>query len=217
MTALLEWPVRLLRHTKLTVAPEPFTRSAGVSLSGREQIVGSLAMRWRLDFDLAAAPPEIAREWPGWVTAMQGRLRRALIPLDHHLLYDLRDAMEPYSDGDFFADGTGFIYRGAVTFTEVLAAGAASALIETPPGHPLRIGDYFSLRGNLHQIIAPGRTGDVYPVWPPIPASVEAGTEIETKPPRILARLAEDDSGALALAFGRWGDPTRVSFISEIR
>lgn len=218
MVDVIPWPRDVLRPRDLTPALRTATRSAGVSLAGVEQIVDPGTRRWEITFDIGTEfNGQTLRAFEALVRRMRGRRNVAAIPICDPYRYgsDVSPEQEPWSDGTWFSDGTGFVGDEShpLYATEALEAGATTLTqdLANPPRPGLRVGDFFSFDGFLYAVDEVDGATIVFS--PELRRDVPAGTRIVTDPAVFYGRFARDDEGVRTREYLRWGKPVTVTFV----
>lgn len=219
MVDVIPWPIEVLRPRDLTPALRPTTRSAGVSLDGGEQIVDPGTRRWEITYDIGTEfDGEKLRAFEALVRRMRGRRNIAAVTFCDPYRYGSAVApeQEPWSDGTWFTDGTGFVDDDAsqpLYATGALAAGATTLTQDlTNPIRPgLRVGDFFSFDGFLYAVDEVDGATIVFS--PELRRDVPAGTQIVTDPPVFYGRFSRDDEGVRTRELLRRGKPVTVTFV----
>jgi hypothetical protein len=123
----------------------------------------------------------------------------------------------PYSiafdDGALFSDGAGWDSKAAQpTLNAVGSVSKTTVLIDLPGYVKIEEGQRFSTPdARLYEIkdIVQQLNGTItVNIRPPLRATYAAGTVLEFERPVCLMRLKSDQSGAIDLAFMRYGTPT---------
>ncbi len=218
MVDVIPWPRDVLRPRDLTPALRTATRSAGVSLAGVEQIVDPGTRRWEITYDIGNEfNGQTLRAFEALVRRMWGRRSVAAIPICDPYRYgsDVSPEQEPWSDGAWFSDGTGFLGDEShpLYATEALEAGATTLTqdLANPPRPGLRVGDFFSFDGFLYAVDEVDGATIVFS--PELRRDVPAGTRIVTDPAVFYGRFARDDEGVRTREYLRWGKPVTVTFV----
>ena len=221
MPVIVDWPCSMRR-----VHAEYFlrwtTRSAGISMAGREQIVSANSAVWEVSvtFPREFNGDEVKR-FEAKVAQMRGRLNIADLCICDPLKYgsSVSPVQTPFSDGSWFSDGTGFadpsLGTQPVLTTLARPAGVTSLVVDLagPPVIPrLRTGDMFSVEGFLYRVISTSPGGAVN-IEPPLRRPLAAGVALQTDPPHFYGRFATDDEGRRMREYLKWGDQVTVRFI----
>lgn len=221
MVAIIAWPCGLLRPQAVGVFLRPFSRSAGMSLTGNEQVLTSGASRWEVTIDLGQQfDRDIVRQFEVLVGQMQGRKNIASICICDPYKYGAKRAplQQPWNDGTYFSDGTGWIAPSGGVQPLVVSAGCAAGATTITVGltNPTRPapepGDYFSTSGWLYRVVSV-TSGGIVTFHPAARRAIAAGVALATDPPRIYAHFADDDQGRRMRKFGRWGADLSLTFV----
>ena len=216
---VITWPCDLLRVTSDLLHIEHFDRSAGVGLSMGEQILTAGQERWTLSISTGPEWRETQiKLFETLVDRMRGRVNIADLCIVRAYAYDatVSPAQQPWADGAWFSDGTGFAVPGVQPLATTAAALAGATQIQVgltePKRPPLRNGDLFSWGGWLHRAHT-ATSGGAVQFEPPLRADMPAGTVIETTRPRVRMRFASKDEGRRARDLLSWGEPVTLNFV----
>ncbi|WP_241963243.1 hypothetical protein [Paracoccus suum] len=217
--AVIVWPAGLLRPVEGSFFIRNISRSGGVSLNGVEQVLTSTASWWEISLTLSREfDGERLKAFEAYISRMRGRQNVAAIPLCDPYRYGAKVSplQQPWSDGTYFSDGTGWVDGTASQpMTVVNAAGVGSRFLTfklTQPVRPaLRLGDMFSINGFLYRVTSAGGN-DIY-FEPPLRQAIPAGQVIQTDPPVFYGRFATDDEGRRSRELMRWGGQTTLTLI----
>lgn len=218
---LITWPSEHFRLTLTSYHIDWTSRGAGVGISGHEQVISSGTGVWRFVFALAIEPsPDRLRRFEALVSRMRGRLNTAVIPLYDAYAYNasVSPLQEPYSDGTYHTDGTGWIsgttVHPLIVTAAALAGGTQITVGLTVPTRPaLRVGDLFSHNGFTYRVVS--RTGGVTQFEPPARAAIPIGATIGTAPVTIRAKFATDGEGERARGLLSYGEPITMTFVED--
>lgn len=217
--AVIAWRRELLRHVRASYFLQNRTRSAGVGLTGQEQIVSPRSAYWAVRLDLPAQfDGRLMKEFEGLVAAMEGRANIAEFSMCDPLRYGpkVSPRQEPFSDGTWFTDDTGFVTDGThpLTLTALAAKGSRSLTVglSNPARPALRIGDEFSYDFFLYRVTAADAAGNVT-VAPRLRSDVPAGAVLITDPPVVRMRFATDGEGQRMRDYLRFGAPVALNFV----
>ena len=220
--AVITPPAGVLRPRDATFFPRWTTRTAGRRLSdGQEQIVSPGYCIWQIDYAIPATfDGEMVRKFEVFIRELRGRANIAALTVCDPYRYGAKVSpmQEPWSDGTWFTDGTGFVSAAGgvhpLAVTIPVAAGATTLRTDfaNPTRPRLRPGDYFSAEGRLYAVQNSSQDGWVR-FEPPARQAIPAGAVLQTDAPVIHARLADDDQGRRARELLRWGAPVTLSFV----
>lgn len=217
-----EWTV-----TADSLHPRPTTFSAGRGISGFEQIRSINNGYWRGTVQIAFK--KNSRRLPdfrGFLTALKGRENTMTLTLcdrlpDYAAMTYEQQLAEiglninelcgpvggkyglPFSDGQCFADGTGFEIPefSADNFKVTANAIAGAETLKTGPLDPYVIrGMRFSVNEYLHEVTSVQADGVTF--FPPLRQAVVAGSVLKFDKPQIRVRLSSDASGVSANRHG---------------
>lgn len=217
--AVISWRRELLRHVRASYFLQNRTRSAGVGLAGQEQIVSPRTAYWSVRLDLPAQfDGRLMKEFEGLVAAMEGRTNVAEFSVCDPLRYGpaVSPRQEPFSDGTWFTDDTGFVSEGThpLALTAQASKGARSFNVglASPKRPSLRIGDEFSFDFFLYRVTAADAAGNVS-FAPRLRTDIPAAAELVTDPPVVRMRFATDDEGQRMRDYLRFGAPVALNFV----
>lgn len=190
----------LVRLTHQSMFPRRRCRSAGTSLIGVPQSVGSGIKIW--ECDLGIAPDFEQKRIKAFEAFIAGLLCSDIVRIPIYDLYgygpDFSPAMAPFSDGTFFSDGTGFAlaYVAPLEVVTDAVAGATQIFVKvTEPSIPnLRIGDAFSVDGFFYVVTQSTSAGSVR-FGPPLRRAVNSGTVLQTDPPYFYGKPSGETFG----------------------
>lgn len=220
--AVIEWPSEHFRMTLTSYHIDWTSRSAGVGLSGHEQIINSGTGRWRLTFALAIEPDVMRlRRFEALVSEMRGRFNSALIPLFDAYAYDnsVSPTQIPHSDGTWHTDGTGAMAGDGVQPMVTVGAAAAGASeltvgLTNPTLPSFRVGDLFTVNGFLYRVVRRNAGGWVR-FEPPLREAIPNGTTLETSPIRVRTKFATDGEGERARGLLSYGEAVTITFVED--
>ena len=191
-----------VRLTRQRVFPARTCRDAGTSLVGVQQRIGTGIKIWELEIG-------IAPDWePARIKAFEAFIAGLTcsdivrVPLNDMWGYDSvrSPKQEPFSDGTWFSDGTGWITSGTeplVVTTGVNAGGNVLTVdVTAPPNIPnLSLGDYFSHNGFLYCVT--GRTSGGWVKFAPnARRPIAVGDVLDTDPAYFCGYPVGDDFGS---------------------
>lgn len=215
--ATIWWPNSILRPRDMVPFLRPLSRSGGVSLNGVEQVIASPALRWEFTISVGREfNGETLRQFEALVARMRGRRNVAVISLCDPYRYgdQVSPAQEPWSDGTWFTDGTGWAAPGTQPMTTAAAAPVGAETLRTVLTNPrrpqLRVGDFFSVDQRLYRVETVDGTDITF--GPPLRVALPAGTVLDTDPARGMFRFATDGEGQRQREFMRWGGEVSLTF-----
>lgn len=219
MVAIVPWSCELLRPRDATYFLRHQTRGPGRSLAGVEQVISNGASWWEITYDLTKEfdGPRL-RSFETRVMQMQGRLNIGAICICDPYRYGNRrsPAQQPFADGTWFADGSGWVVGGTAPLLTTAAGAAGDTMLKVdlfgPIKPPLAEGDFFSVYGSLHRVTSALPNGTVN-FMPALRRGVTVGAQLWTDPSTFYGRFASDDDGRRAREFLRWGTPTSITFV----
>ena len=219
MVDIINWPCSQVRPLNGRYFLRYFDRTAGTSIVGGEQILSSGIARWEIELHLPRTfRGDDLRRFEVMVNQMRGRRNIAALCICDPYRYGDRNTPrhEPFSDGTYFSDGTGFMTTQSqdILTASAVAAGATTLTINTsPPAIPnMRPGDMFSHNGFLYRVLTAVNPGTVS-FEPPARRAIPAGASLRTDPPQIYVRFSDSGQGARMREFMKWGEATTLSFI----
>lgn len=220
--AVIDLPSGIFRPRDATFFLRWTTRTAGRRISdGQEQIASAGYAVWEIEYTLGMEFDQTRiKQFEAAISSLRGRANIARISVCDPFKFGAKvsPAQQPWSDGTWFTDGTGWLDDSgavqAMTTTQDTAAGATAIWLEltNPVRLPLRAGDMFSVNDFLYRVTAVGSDG-FHKIEPQIRTPFPAGTQIQTDPPRIKVRLASDDQGRRGREMLRWGQPITLTFV----
>ncbi|WP_282029237.1 hypothetical protein [Paracoccus marcusii] len=222
MPELIEWPRDLMRIVDATYFPKSSTRSAGRGLSGSEQIIGTETSEWTVALTFALDfNSDRMRRFEAQVAMMRGRLNSALLPICDPFRYGNRVSplQESWRDSTFFSDDTGWSSGAVVQPLQTAAAASAgdsqlTTQLADPLRPSLRVGDFFTHDGWLHQVVRRNEAGWVR-FEPPLRRPIASGRTLLTDPPMWRCRFASDEEGRRMRERLRWGATVTVNFVED--
>lgn len=220
MVTVVTWPAEVLRLTSSDPFIRHYTRSAGQSLVGVEQILAPGASRWEMEIEVGPDwDPARIKAFEVLVTLMEGKRNVASLPIHDAYAYDevRAPAQQAFADGTWFTDGTGFVDGGSaqpLIVSEAASAGARSIRVSlTNPTRPrLVAGDLFSIDGYLYRVVSSTDAGDVG-IRPDLRTDVAPGAVLATDPPIFHARFEDDGQGRRPRDLMNWATPVRLRFV----
>lgn len=221
MATIIDWPCDVIRPVNMSLHLRTFDRTAGVSLTGSEQVVAAPVKRWELTLDI---PRDFeirrSRELEALVMQMEGRKNVANLCICDPFRYEgvPGRGSEPWADGTYFTDGTGWIdgdkdSQGVEVKTGCAAGATSMALNITDPVQPRMLaGQLFSYNGFLYRVYS-NAGGGVINFMPAARRPIPTGAFLETNPPRFYARFASADHGVRTREYLKWGGALSLSFV----
>lgn len=220
MAAIIDWPFRTLTPVEIGIDHAWNSRDGGAGLNGVTQIVSPLSGLWEMSVTFSQAREAKNRAYRATKMKMKGRFGWVRFAIFDPFRVRFADAGWPepsggipFSDGEFFSDGSGFASPDITT--TVGAAGLLGAeevaLNADMMNDALGVGHFFSIDDYLHLVTGIGPlvgSSRTYEIGPPLRADVTVGDEVKIGRPTILCRLADDRSGAIRMRFGRFGEPS---------
>jgi len=195
------------------------TRSSGIALSGQSQVAATGASHWQVRIGLSFDGDETAvKMFEALTASAQGRSSVIRLPLLDPYAFDsgVSPRQEPFSDGTWFGDDTGFLATGThpVDVASEAPIGATSLTVNlSGPSRPhFRVGDYFSFDDFLYRVTDANSSGAVR-FLPRLRSTIPSGAVLETDPPHIRVRFASDDEGRRKRKLGRFGIPITLNFV----
>lgn len=216
-----QWPLEWLMATSARFNLRSFSQSSMSPWSQSRSVYGPHAQYWMCEMSITPQQQEIWRPMAGFIAALDGTARLIRIA-DVTRLVPQRDLestaiVEPWSDGTFFDDGSGWI-SGLLPETIYLVDAADRGDISVVVGglpvsaaRVLRRGDLFEIRPNgipattphLYMCITDAPTdadGETrLDIRPQLRSGVAAGDMVVLKNPHSVFRLADDEQGFLEI------------------
>ena len=199
MPEILDLPS--VRVTHQTVFLRRICRSAGRSLIGIPQRVGAGLSQWEVEIGIGQDHDAArVRAFEAFVSRLDCTTIVRMAIFDAWRYGAARSpAQQPFSDGTWFSDGTGFAlpFVAPLEVTTAAAAGENTLWVDLtdPVIPPLESGDYFSVDGFLYQVT--GRTGAGWVKFAPrARKAIPVGTILQTDPPVFYGYPTGDDFGS---------------------
>lgn len=157
---MLELPWQA-RHLEVTWSKAGVTRSAGTSLSGVTQVVGSGSGFWRASVEVLIRGSAAALAWKGFYASLEGMATPFLMPAygrwrptDREGLSVGFNRVGGYGDGRANHNHTGFAVEEPVlaTVAEDAFLRGTRLTVEHTGTEGLRPGHFFGLGGRLYQV-----------------------------------------------------------------
>jgi len=209
---IIEWPNGLSpRLINLRLINR--TRSSGESLTGFEQVAGSLSTRWAFSLEFNNLKRHLIPSFRAMVAALEGRANALRVPVFDPQFWP-SDALiglgsVPHSDGTPFSDGSEYL---TTDLEGVTASGLkGQKLISVDFGSYGQIFDgglYFGIGDETYLATSVTWAANVASIkfQPALRQDHESG--VFRLRPRLLMRLALDEGGELALERGIIGAPS---------
>lgn len=228
-----KWPIQ-----RYNLTPAPTTYSAGRGLGGFRQVRSTSNGYWRGTIDIAPMFGLDLIDFKGFLFSLEGSSGVFDLPICDPYVFDPSTLtyeqwlerqgyvianlagpvggvyMEPFSDGQFYSDGTGFVlspYSAPAPSSDVLSGASQIELVSVSG---MVRGSYFSTPDNFLHIVTEVN-GSIISFAPPLRADLTAGTLLEFKDPMIRVRLSDDASGSPTTEFHRWSSGEQIS-IEEV-
>lgn len=220
MAGLLNWPAALTPGM-VEFFVDARNRGGGPSLSGREQVVDSLASVWRATLgDIAVNSRAQLFAARALVAALSGRRNpilvptfergRAPFPVDRYgRTLNARTLRTPSLDGTAYADPISLL--DDQVRAEVAVGGAQfgqEISIRMLAGSAPQAGHYFGVGQFLHlitRVVSTAGAVTAVECAPAFRAAIPAGAIVNFTSPVCRMRLASDDQGRLPLRLNRHG------------
>ena len=214
---IYDWPTKLLAPRISNLRLINRTRSAGASLTGFEQVSDPITQRWAFTIDFPNLRKDAILPFRALVASLKGRSNVVRVPIFDQFLWapddaigiaNVPDRLDPwadYDDGEKISD---------VSATVTVAQGVNALTVDLSnidePSKVILAGQYFGIGDDLHVIGLNGVSfsGNVATVTFE-PSTRRARTRAPFKlRPTLLCRLANDESGAHPMQYGRITAPT---------
>lgn len=202
MALIVDLP--LVRLTHQVLFPRRHCRTAGMSIVGIPQRVGSGVKIWEVEIGIGTDyEPERIKAFEAFLAGLtcETIVRIPLYDLyGYGSGYPTPGSMEPWADGTWFSDGTGWVNSNnvvnGVRVTTGVAAGGNSLLLKltAPNVPPLKRGDYFSHNGFIYCVQTSAANGTIT-FAPRARRAIPDGSAVETKPLMFYGRPDGDDFG----------------------
>lgn len=218
MATVIQWPKALLAHLDSTYFINWKSRSAGVSLIGTEQTIEPAVGIWSASLTLPRQfDGRMMKEFEAYVAMMQGRLNIAEFEICDAFRYGpkVSPAQEPFEDGTWFDDGSGFLAEGTaeMKLTADASVGDTTLYVNLASNRPrFRLGDEFSFNGFLHRVVGSTNAGWVK-FYPRLRTNIPTGGTLLTDPPVVRMRFATADQGERVRELKRYGGAITLNFV----
>jgi len=171
--------------------------------------------------------------WPARVLAlvhnMQGFFDALEGPVNPVRMFDhkrmapvtLSGGSEPWSDGTFFTDGSGWSDGYAPALIAAVAQGGRILVMEGLPASTecFRRGDLIGVQGYLYELkfgVTANASGEAaVTVQPGMRVGAAIGDPVTLYRPTVPMRLASDSEAAINRTFD-WGEPFSLTFVEDI-
>lgn len=228
MATDLIWAHEVLRPRDMMWSPTDSSIEGGRPWSGDapQTVDFSGGGLWRADLiGVALRTREQINLWHALEGLLNGRTRTIVVPRcdrRHGPRLQNGGISEPFTDGTYFTDGTGF---ATDTFSHTLfedaALRATSVRISRNGARALTGGEHFSINHGgawgwrLYRVLrildASGGVSTVE-IWPPLRDASDENMSVDFRLPRCTMRLAERNGMALTVEMKRRANPT-VKFV----
>lgn len=209
---IIEWPTGLSpRIINLRLINK--TRSAGESLTGFEQVAGSLATRWAFSLEFNNLKRHLIPAFRAMVASLEGRANALRVPVfdpqfwPQDVLLGLISV--GHSDGTDFSDGAEYVTTDVGGITVTGLKGTKVLTVDFGDyGQIFDGGLYFGVEDETYLATAVSWSGSVATIkFQPALRQDHTAAQFRIRP-RLLMRLADDQGGELALERGIIGAPS---------
>lgn len=213
------WPANLV-PVQITIAPPAKWLSAAGSISGLEQITPARRAPFRMDLSFSTLIGNQVLAWRA-IMAELGDAGTVKIPM-----FDLYDAAATvagfapvtFDGGVTFSDGSSFAGADVEGIAVTCAAGTRSITVDFGDyGQCIQAGQYFGIGQDPHiaRRVTWDDAGQVATIAFSSSAKRAHAGAAFTLRPTMIARLAAEDGGAIALDYGAYGAPS-LSLVEAI-
>lgn len=207
--SLMEWPATL-DPAIITVIPPGEVLSTGKALSGSTQEVPARRPPFGVTLDFSNLFDSQVLAWRAMAAhlAARGRVRVPLFDALEPSDAQIGAATSLHSDGTPFSDGTPYARTDIAGVTASVAAGMRNASIDFGDYGPiLKAGQYFNLGDDPHIAKAVFYEGSVASIQFESAAKRTHSNVVVSLRASMIAKLADGQTGAIALDYGRYGAP----------
>ncbi len=209
---IIEWPTGLSpRIINLRLINK--TRSAGESLTGFEQVAGSLATRWGFSLEFNNLKRHLIPAYRAMVASLEGRANALRVPVFDPQFWptdaEIGIASVPHSDGTPFSDDAEYLTTDVSGITATGLKGAKELTVDFGDYGPIFDGGlYFGVEEETYLATSVQWAGNVATIkFQPGLRQDHTAATFRLRP-RLLMRLADDQGGELALERGIIGAPS---------
>lgn len=209
---IIEWPTGLSpRIINLRLINK--TRSAGESISGFEQVSGSLATRWAFSLEFNNLKRHLIPAYRAMVASLEGRANALRVPVFDPQFWPpdavLGIASVPHSDGTPFSDESEYLTNDVSGLTVTGLKGAKTITVDFGNyGAIFDGGLYFGVDEEAYLATGVVWAGAVATIrFQPGLRQDHTDAQFRLRP-RLIMRLADDQGGELALERGIIGSPS---------
>lgn len=209
---IIEWPTGLSPRI-INLRPINKTRSAGESLTGFEQVAGSLATRWAFSLEFNNLKRHLIPAYRAMVASLEGRANALRVPVFDPQFWPsdaaIRIASVPHSDGTPLSDGSEYLTDDVSGITATGLKGTKVLTVDFGDyGQIFDGGLYFGVEDETYLATAVSWSGSVATIrFQPALRQDHTAAQFRLRP-RLLMRLADDEQGSLSLERGIIGAPS---------
>lgn len=209
---IIEWPTGLSpRIINLRLINK--TRSAGESITGFEQVAGSLATRWAFSLEFNNLKRHLIPAYRAMVAGLEGRANALRVPVFDPQFWP-SDAVigigsVPHSDGTPFSDDAEYLTSDVAGITATGLKGVKELTVDFGSYGPIFDGGlYFGVEEETYLATSVAWAGNVATIkFQPALRQDHTAAQFRLRP-RLLMRLADDEQGSLSLERGIIGAPS---------
>jgi|JI10StandDraft_1071094.scaffolds.fasta_scaffold03471_2 hypothetical protein len=209
---IIEWPTGLSpRIINLRLINK--TRSAGESITGFEQVAGSLATRWAFSLEFNNLKRHLIPAYRAMVASLEGRANALRVPVFDPQFWPsdavIGIASVPHSDGTPLSDGSEYLTTDVDGITATGLKGAKVLTVDFGAYGPIFDGGlYFGVEEETYLSTSVQWAGSVATIrFQPGLRQDHTAAQFRLRP-RLLMRLVDDQGGELALERGIIGAPS---------
>lgn len=210
---IIEWAHRRLAPRIINLRLINKTRSAGESLTGFEQVAGSLATRWAFSLEFNNLKRHLIPGYRAMIASLEGRANALRVPVFDQQFWpsdaEIGIASAPHSDGSTLSDGTEYLTSDVSGITVTAAKDVKAITVDFGGyGQIFDGGLYFGVEDETYLATSVTWEGSVATIkfQPGLRQAHTAGTF--RLRPRLIMRLADDEQGELPLERGIIGAPS---------
>lgn len=210
---IIEWASPDLAPRIINLRLVNKTRSAGESITGFEQVAGSLATRWAFSLEFNNLKRHLIPSYRAMVAALEGRANVLRVPVFDPQFWPSDEVLgissSTHSDGTPFSDGGEYLTSDVSGVTVTGARGVKQIAVDFAwYAQHFSGGLYFGVENETYLATSVFWEGTVATInFQPGLRQDHTGGIFRLRP-RLLMRLADDQGGELALERGIKGAPT---------
>lgn len=189
------------------------TRSAGESITGFEQVLYGVTQRWAFSLEFNYLKLSMVPAYRAMIASLEGRANALRVPVFDRQFWPsdavLGIASATHSDGSAFSDETEYLTSDIEGITVSGGIGAKEITVDFGSyGEVFEAGLYFGIEDETYlatSVVWDGSEATIN--FQPGLRQTHVGSTFRLRP-RLIMRLANDESGAHPLELGRATRPT---------